>query len=209
MNSTMMRPALMLAAFASAAALLLTVVYQIATPVLQQHQQEALLAQLNSLVPSDRYNNALTTDTLIVNEPSLDGKKPVTIFRARDNNQPVAALLLVTAPNGYSGEIKLLIGVWADGSLAGVRVIAHKETPGLGDYIEDKRSPWVHQFDGKSLKDPAPERWKVKKDGGIFTYNTGATITPRAVVGAVARTLTWVNQQGDALYAPTPTGIKP
>lgn len=209
MNSTTMRPALMLAAFASAAALLLTVVYQIATPVLQQHQQEALLAQLNSLVPSDRYNNALTTDTLIVNEPSLDGKKPVTIFRARDNNQPVAALLLVTAPNGYSGEIKLLVGIWADGSLAGVRIIAHKETPGLGDYIEDKRSPWVHQFDGKSLKDPAPERWKVKKDGGIFTYNTGATITPRAIVGAVARTLAWVNQQGDALYAPTPTGVKP
>jgi electron transport complex protein RnfG len=209
MNSTMIRPALMLAAFASAAALLLTVVYHIATPVLQQHQQEALLAQLNSLVPSDRYNNALTTDTLIVNEPSLDAKKPVTIFRARDNNQPVAALLLVTTPNGYSGEIKLLVGIWADGSLAGVRVIAHKETPGLGDYIEDKRSPWLHQFDGKSLKEPAPERWKVKKDGGIFTYNTGATITPRAVVGAVARTLTWVNQQGDALYAPTPTGIKP
>jgi len=205
----MIRTVLILSAFAAGAALLLTVVYQVATPVLQQHQQESLLAQLNSLVPSDRYNNALTTDVLIVNEPSLDAKKPVTVFRARHNNQPVAALLLVTAPNGYSGEIKLLVGVWADSSLAGVRVIAHKETPGLGDYIEDKRSPWVHQFDGKSLKDPAPERWKVKKDGGIFTYNTGATITPRAIVGAVSRTLTWVNQQGDALYAPTPKGVKP
>ncbi len=209
MNNRMLRPALIMAAFAAGAAILLALVYHNAEPILAQHQQEVLLAQLNSLIPTNRYNNDLTTDTLDVSAPTLDAKKPVRIFRARLDNKPIASLLLVTAPNGYSGDIHLLVAIWVDGSVAGVRVLSHKETPGLGDYIEDKRSPWVHQFEGKSLKEPAPERWKVKKDGGIFTYNTGATITPRAVVGAVARTLTWVNQQGDALYAPTPTGIKP
>jgi electron transport complex protein RnfG len=204
----MLRPALIMAAFAGGAAILLALVYHNAAPVLAQHQEEALLAQLNSLIPANRYNNALTADTLDVSVPTLDAKNPVKIFRARLDNNPVASLLLVTAPNGYSGDIHLLVAIWADGTVAGVRVLSHKETPGLGDYIEDKRSPWVHQFDGKSLKEPAPERWKVKKDGGIFTYNTGATITPRAVISAVTRTLLWVSEHQDMVYQ-TKTGAQP
>jgi electron transport complex protein RnfG len=204
----MLRPALIMAVFAGGAAVLLALVYHNAAPILAQHQHEALLAQLNSLIPANRYNNDLTADTRELSVPTLDAKKPVTIFRARFDNQPVASLLLVTAPNGYSGDIHLLVAIWADGSVAGVRVLSHKETPGLGDYIEDKRSPWVHQFDGKSLKEPAPERWKVKKDGGIFTYNTGATITPRAVVGAVTRTLIWVSEHEAEVYQ-TNTGVQP
>ena len=205
---SMLRPALIMAAFAGAAAILLALVYHNAAPILAQHQQEALLAQLNSLIPANRYNNDLTTDTLDISAPTLDAKNPVKIFRARLDNKPIASLLLVTAPNGYNGDIHLLVAIWADGSVAGVRVLSHKETPGLGDYIEDKRSPWVHQFEGKSLKEPAPERWKVKKDGGIFTYNTGATITPRAIVGAITRTLIWVSEHQDIVYD-TKTGAQP
>jgi electron transport complex protein RnfG len=195
------RPAIIMAAFAAGAALLLWFVYQHATPILAQHQQENLLAQLNTLVPSTVYDNDLAKDKITVNNKALNAKGDITIYRARHSAQPVASLLLVSAPNGYSGEIKLLVAVWADGSLAGVRVLAHKETPGLGDYIEEKRSPWVHQFDGKSLNAPTIERWKVKKDGGAFTYNTGATITPRAIVGTVAKTLSWVQAQGQRIYA--------
>ena len=147
---SMLRPAFIMAVFAAGAAVLLAYIYHNATPVLAQHQHEALLAQLNSLIPANRYNNDITTDTLELSVPTLDAKKSVTVFRARFDNQPVACLLLVTAPNGYSGEIHLLVAIWADGSVAGVRVLSHKETPGLGDYIEENRSPWVHQFDGKS-----------------------------------------------------------
>lgn len=198
----LLRSALLLGGITAVASLLLYSVYVMSAPILAQHQQEALLRQLNSLVPADQYNNALAEDTLTVTVPELDLKAPVTIYRARQDNQAVASLLVVTAPNGYSGEIKLMVAVRADGRLAGVRVLAHKETPGLGDYIEDKRSPWVHQFVDKSLTDPSLSRWKVKKDGGIFTYNTGATITPRAIVSTVARTLTWVNENRERLYAP-------
>jgi electron transport complex protein RnfG len=198
----LLRSTLLLGGITAVASLLLYSVYVMSAPILAQHQQEALLRQLNSLVPADQYNNALAEDTLTVTAPELDLKTPVTIYRARQDNQAVASLLVVTAPNGYSGEIKLMVAVRADGRLAGVRVLAHKETPGLGDYIEDKRSPWVHQFVDKSLTDPSLSRWKVKKDGGIFTYNTGATITPRAIVSTVARTLTWVNENRERLYAP-------
>jgi electron transport complex protein RnfG len=98
-------------------------------------------------------------------------------------------VLEAAAADGYSGEIKLLVGILADGRLGGVRVIAHKETPGLGDYIDIARSEWIRQFDGKALDDPPADGWKVRKDGGRFDYMAGATITPRAIVRAVRRVL--------------------
>lgn len=205
----LVRSALLLAGITAGISGLLYGIYSFSAPILTQHQQEALLLQLNSIVPADRYDNALSEDRIAVTEPSLDLKNPVIIYRARHQQQPVASLLTVTAPNGYSGDIRLLVGVWADGQVAGVRVLAHKETPGLGDYIEAKRSPWIHQFEGKSLENPSLERWKVKKDGGIFTYNTGATITPRAITSAVARTLSWVNEHQAIVYAPTQQGVTP
>jgi electron transport complex protein RnfG len=104
-------------------------------------------------------------------------------------------------PDGYSGPIKLLVAVNYDGTLGGVRVISHKETPGLGDKIEESRSDWVLGFNGKSLTDPLLEKWKVKRDGGIFDQFTGATITPRSIVSAVKHTLLYERDHRDALYA--------
>lgn len=195
-----------LAAFAGSAAVLLYVIYQFAQPAQQQNQQKALLLQLNTLVAAEHYNNALTQDKLTLSIPALSAKKPVTIYRARQDNQPVASLLTVTAHNGYSGDIHLLVGIWADNRLAGVRVLAHKETPGLGDYIEAERDEWIHQFRDKSYQTTPQSRWKVKKDGGDFSYRTGATITPRAIVSTVEKTLAWVSQHQDEVYAPLPNG---
>lgn len=200
---SLLSTASIMAIFAGAAALVLWLVASKASPLLAQHEQEKLLAQLNSLIPADTYDNDLLQDRIIENVPSLDAKHPITIFRARKQQQPIASILTVTAPNGYSGDIRLLVAVWATGKIAGVRILSHKETPGLGDYIEDKRSPWVQQFEGKSLQSPSRERWKVKKDGGVFTYNTGATITPRAVVAVLAKTLDWLTAEGDAVYRPS------
>jgi len=197
-----------LAVFAGGAAVLLYVIYQFAQPAQQLNQQKALLLQLNTLVAAEHYNNVLTEDKLTLTIPALSAKKPITIYRARKDQQPVASLLTVTAHNGYSGDIHLLVGIWADNRLAGVRVLAHKETPGLGDYIEVERDEWIHQFVDKSYQNTPVSRWKVRKDGGDFTYRTGATITPRAIVTTVEKTLAWVSQHPDEVYAPLSSSSK-
>jgi electron transport complex protein RnfG len=104
------------------------------------------------------------------------------------------------APNGYNGEIKLLIGIKYNGELAGVRVISHKETPGLGDKIDAKKSDWILKFEGLSLTNPTESKWKVAKDGGEFDQFTGATITPRAIVEAVKKSLVFFQQHRDQLF---------
>jgi electron transport complex protein RnfG len=124
------------------------------------------------------------------------------------NDTPVAVVLEATAPDGYSGQIKLLIGITAAGKLSGVRVVSHKETPGLGDYIELAKSKWILLFDGKSLTAPNDGGWKVKKDGGQFDYMAGATITPRAVIKAVHHALQYATVQHDLLFA-TSSGAQP
>ncbi|WOG26598.1 electron transport complex subunit RsxG [Endozoicomonas sp. 8E] len=121
-------------------------------------------------------------------------------YVAFKNDKPVAVILPAIAPDGYAGKIDLLVGIYADGTLAGVRATQHKETPGLGDKIDTKVSDWILQFQGKSLLDPAPEDWGVKKDGGQFDQFTGATITPRAVVGSVYRTLNYFDAHREALF---------
>ena len=125
----------------------------------------------------------------------------MTVYRARRDGAPVALVLTAVAPDGSSGPIELLVGVNADGTVAGVRVLAHRETPGLGDPIEASRSDWVLAFAGRSLGDPPPAGWTVRRDGGAFDQFTGATITPRAVVHAVRRVLEYVGANQEALYA--------
>ena len=111
-----------------------------------------------------------------------------------------AAVLTAVAPEGYGGGIRLLVAINYDGTLAGVRVLSHHETPGLGDKIEAERSDWILQFEGLSLENPAPRNWRVKKDGGRFDQFTGATITPRAVVAAVYDALVYFEAHREALF---------
>jgi electron transport complex protein RnfG len=125
---------------------------------------------------------------------------PQPVHRARKAGAPVAVVLAAVAPDGYNGDIKLVVGITYEGDVSGVRVIAHRETPGLGDGIEEARSDWILQFKDRSLVSPPPEGWKVKRDGGIFDQFTGATITPRAVVRAVHKCLQFYSAHQTDLY---------
>ncbi len=195
--------ALILTGFAVVGTGLVVVTYSSTKDIIAEAQRAALETSLNQLVPADRYDNRITEDSIEVAAPEwLGTDQPVTVYRARKNGQPVALFATPVAPDGYSGPIQLLIGVYADGTLAGARVLAHKETPGLGDGIEEKRSPWILAFAGKSLDNPPPERWKVKKDGGAFDQFTGATITPRAVVKATRKFLEYIQTHQARLFAP-------
>ncbi len=167
------------------------------------------LKQINEILPGDRYDNDLLSDVIVIPAGELCEKVDVTVFRARKQGRDVAAIFETTAPNGYSGPIRLLVGVNADGSVAGVRVLEHNETPGLGDHIELRKSPWVLGFNGKSLGNPPLARWAVKRDGGDFDQFTGATISPRAVTQAVRNALLYFAQHRDEIFAPAAEKASP
>ncbi len=161
-----------------------------------------LLAAIEAVIDEQLYNNDILTDTLTLPPvKELGNDKASIVYRARMNADPAAIVLNVIAPNGYSGKIKLLVGINYTGKLTGVRAISHKETPGLGDKINENKSNWILQFTGLSLQNPAQYSWQVKKDGGDFDEFTGATITPRAVVAAVKKALIYFNQHRDQLFA--------
>jgi electron transport complex protein RnfG len=150
------------------------------------------------------HDNDLLKDTVKITAGGELGNKTETLaYCARIAGRPSAVILEATAPDGYSGDIKLLIAISQDGSLAGVRVLAHKETPGLGDYIDIAHNDWIKHFDNQSLAKTPDEKWKVKKDGGYFDYMAGATITPRAVVKAVHKALQYFSTNKDVLFAQT------
>ncbi len=192
--------AFILGAFAVAGTTLVAFTHGLTKERIAFNERQTLLMSLNALVPKESVDNDMTSDTLTVSHPELLGAAETTVYRGRMMSQPIAAVLTPVVPDGYSGPIKLLVAVRYDGTLGGVRVISHKETPGLGDKIEEARSDWIHSFIGKSLHDPSEERWKVKRDGGVFDQFTGATITPRSIVNAVKNTLLYVKENRDALY---------
>lgn len=192
--------ALLLALFGIAGAGIVAFVFANTEERIEANIRAQLLRSLNEIMPAERYDNEIINDTLEVWEAELTPGAATTIYRARKNGQPVAAIFTITATGGYSGNIRLLVGINRNGSLAGVRVVEHHETPGLGDAIESQRSDWILGFEGKSLENPLPENWKVKRDGGDFDQFTGATITPRAVVKGVKSTLLYFSQNTDTVF---------
>jgi len=196
--------ALVLFLFAVTGTALVALTYEGTRERIAANERENLLRKLHLLIAPDRYDNNLFMDTLQARDEKLLGTpEPVMIYRARREGNPVALVMAPVAPDGYSGSIKLLVGINVDGTLTGVRVISHHETPGLGDAIDETRSDWIRSFDGKSLQAPDVERWAVRKDGGEFDQLTGATITPRAVVKAVRNALLYYQDHQEALFAPT------
>ena len=192
---------IMLAVFAIGATSLVVITESYTHDTIIDNEQQALLSAINALVDSHEYDNDILTDILTLPKTrQLATKEKTTVYRARKDGAPVAAVFTSIAPNGYSGTIKLLVGVYYDGTLAGVRVIDHKETPGLGDKINEKKSDWILKFKGLSLTNPVESQWAVKKDGGDFDQFTGATITPRAVVTAVKKSLQYFEQNRDELF---------
>ena len=169
--------------------------------LIADNEKKFLLRNLYALLPQEKLNNDITQDTLQL-EPSylLGTVEPSIAYRARMDEDPVAVIFNAIAPDGYSGKIHLLIGVYHDGSIAGVRVVKHSETPGLGDAIEVRKSNWILAFDKKSLIKPEISEWNVKRDGGQFDQMTGATITPRAIVKAVKNTLLYYNDHKEELF---------
>lgn len=165
------------------------------------NERAYLLKQLHEVIPVQIHNNDLYEDTFAFRDPALYGIDfPITVYRARRNGQPVALAMTAIAPDGYSSRIKLMVGVKIDGTITQVRVLDHKETPGLGDGIEIRRSPWINQFQHKNLKNPPINEWKVTKDGGKFDQMTSATITSRAVVKAVYKTVDYVLKHHKTLF---------
>ena len=170
----------LLALFALVTALLLAVSDDLTRGPIAARAAEDLAASLAQVVPDALHDNALGAAALTLD----DAGTPVTVYRGTLSGA-VTAIAFERVGYGYSGAIRVLMAVDADGAILGVRVLAHAETPGLGDKIETAKGDWILGFDGLSLGNPPPERWKVKRDGGQFDQFSGATITPRAVVGAI------------------------
>ena len=186
---------------------LLSSVYLWTLPTIKAAASEEKMKLIDDVLPRNRYDNTLLNDTVeIAPNAELGLDEASTAYRARKNGQPSALVLEAVAPDGYAGKIRLLIAVAADGALLGVRVTQHKETPGLGDYIEPKKDknknrPWITQFDGLNIGAIEAREWKVKKDGGRFDSAAGATVTPRAVIKAVGKAAAYVAENREQLFA--------
>ncbi len=166
-----------------------------------ENERRVLLRNLHALLSAEKLDNDIVTDTLLIPASELLGSESESVvYRARLRGEPVAAIFNSIAPDGYSGKIHLLVGVYVDGKIAGVRAVKHAETPGLGDALEIKKSNWVLDFNGKSLDNPTRGAWLVKRDGGVFDQFTGATISPRAVVQAVKNTLIYYQQNATTIF---------
>jgi electron transport complex protein RnfG len=186
---------------------LMAATYQATKPLLDASAQTEKLKLINEVLPPASYDNDLLADSINLpplRELGLD--EASRLYRARKNGQPVALVLEAVAPDGYSGRISLVLAVMADGRLSAVRVTGHKETPGLGDYINPKKdknktAPWIGQFNDQSHELVRNGHWKVKKDGGQFSYHTGATISARAVTNASGKAVAWAAELRDKLFA--------
>jgi electron transport complex protein RnfG len=192
LSKSILRNSIILGAFAIVTAATLAYTHSSTKDRIVDQELKAARDALNEIIEESRHDNdLLATLWLIPQEllPALGLKEQSNGNIATKNGETVAVILPSVAPDGYSGDIKLLIGINVDGSVAGVRALSHKETPGLGDKIDKNKSEWVYGFNGKSIFMPEISRWLVKKDGGDFDQFTGATITPRAVVNRVKQTL--------------------
>lgn len=197
------RGAAIMIAFAVVFTGLMAVVYSLTKTIVAGNEERARLSLITQVLPAGSYDNNVLTEMKTIHDVALgDGEHH--IYVARKAGQAVGLVVEATAPDGYSGAISMLVGVTSSGELTGVRVVTHKETPGLGDYIDIAKSEWIHIFDGKSLKNPSPQGWAVKKDGGEFTHMAGATISPRAVVNAVHRALGYVDAHSAELLGAKP-----
>ena len=193
---------LTLAVLAAVCTALVAITWRLTAPRIAANDKAYLEQSLRPALANVFYDNDLAESTLILEPPhGLPGTEEAIIYRMYSKGEPVAAAFVVSARDGYSGPIRLLVGVEYSGVLSGVRVLAHRETPGLGDQIESSKSDWLMQFPGTSLESPPRDEWAIRREGGAFDALTGASVTPRAVINAVKETLLYFEANRDEIFA--------
>jgi len=202
LNNPMIKNGLLLALFALLCTGLVAVVNQQTFDEIKLQQQKELMGILHQLIPDEIHDNELTAQcTLLQNKEALGTEDAMPAYIATAAGRPVAIAVEAIAPDGYNGNIKLIVGINTQGEVLGVRTLSHQETPGLGDKIELRKSDWVTKFVGKVLTSEDDKQWLVQKDGGDFDQFTGATITPRAYVKAVKRAVWYFTQHQAEIFS--------
>jgi electron transport complex protein RnfG len=189
---------LSLAAFAALAGVVLGLARDSTRERIADNEARRVLAELSAILPPSLHDNEPHRDMIVL---ALPGDESRQIWRARRDGKAVAAVLTSLAPDGYSGQIRLLVAITIDGQILGVRVASHSETPGIGDVIEARKSPWIGTFSGRSLNNPEESRWRLRKDGGDIDAISGATISSRAVVAATRRAMQYFRLHRDEIFA--------
>ncbi|WP_299013635.1 electron transport complex subunit RsxG [uncultured Photobacterium sp.] len=190
-----------LAIFALLATSLVSVTHLLTEDRIQEQQQKELLKVLNQVIPADSHDNEIYKScTLVTSEQYLGTPEAMPAYLAEKEGKVSGVAIEAIAPDGYNGAIKLIVGLNTDGVVTGVRILNHNETPGLGDKIDTRITDWIYSFTGKKLNDEKDTSWAVRKDGGDFDQFTGATITPRAVVGAVKNVSLYYQRHQQKLF---------
>ena len=201
-NSSIMKSGVTLAAIAAICTALGAFTFELTDDRIAANQQAWLERSLQPALGGVSFDSGISESRLVIPTPhDLPGSDDATIYRVYSNGEPAAALFVVSARDGYSGAIWLLVGIDVNGAVTGVHVLEHRETPGLGDLVETGKSDWALQFRGRSLGDPAVAGWAIRRDGGEFDQLTGATVTPRAIVKAVRETLEYFAANSARIFA--------
>ena len=191
-----------LAVFAAITSVAIGWTYLATKDQIDMEVRRAEARQLLEIFPPETHDNDIVDDgfELVADTPLLGIREARQGYRVRRDNRVIGVILPATARDGYSGDIRALVGVRNDGSVAGVRVVAHRETPGLGDKVDLRKSDWILGFDNRSLSQPDLSGWNVEKEGGVFDQFTGATVTPRAVILATRRALEYARLNAETLF---------
>ena len=201
-EQTIIKTGATLAVIAAICTTLVAATYQLTSERIVANEKALLEQALQPALAGIFYEGSVSESRLVMLPPhDLPGNDTALIYRVYAQDKPVAALFAVTARDGFSGLIRILVGVEFDGTITGVRILQHRETPGLGDKIESARSDWIFQFDGRSMGNPEVTGWAIRNDGGEFDQLTGASVTPRAVIGAIRDTLLYFDEHRDEIFA--------
>lgn len=200
--SAVLKSGVTLAAIGAVCAALVAITYSLTSERIAANEKAWLEKSLEPALAGLTFEGSVSESMLVIRTPhDLPGPDDVIIYRVYADDLPVAALFAVTARDGYAGAIRVLVGIEYDGTITGIRILEHRETPGLGDKIVASRSDWVFQFDGRSLGDPMLEQWALKRDGGEFDQLTGASVTPRAVIRVTKETLMYFAAHRDEIFS--------
>ncbi len=206
-DGPVLKSGLTLAVIAAICTTLVALTYQVTRERIADNEQAWLEQSLQPALAGLFFDSGVSESKMTIPAPhDLPGSSDAVIYRVYSGDTPVAALFVVSARDGYAGAIRLLVGIDVDGAVTGIHVLAHRETPGLGDRIESTKSDWAMQFNGRSLGNPQASGWKIKRDGGEFDQLTGASVTPRAIIKAIRETLIYFEANSAAVFAAAADG---